>query len=448
MGDLQTLKSHLNTDDERVRDFQRKLYRKAKQEEEFRFYVLYDKVRLPYFLREAYRRCKCNHGVCGIDGMSFEDVEEYGVDKFLSEIMEELLNRTYKPSPVLRVYIPKANGKERPLGIPTIKDRVVQMSVKMVIEPIFEADFEDCSYGYRPKRSSGEAVKQIKKNLQEGKTDVLDADLSAYFDSIPHKELLQLIGRRISDRNVLHLIKMWLKVPVVENGRTYGGRKNRYGTPQGGVISPLLANIYLNGLDKAVCRQAGVFRCNKVGIVRYADDFILMAKRITPECVKYLQQLLKRMKLTLNTEKTRRINARKTAFDFLGHTFRYSKDLYGRDCKYWCVEPSKKAKKRLCSSIRNYLNKNGFCNPTEVVKGLNLKLKGWINYFTIEGVTYPTKAKRDIRYYLFKKLQRYYKRKSQRKSKLYRQGAFKVLVERYGLIDPTKYPLRRLPVKA
>ena len=448
MGDLQTIKNRPMTDDEKVRDFQRKIYRKAKQEKEFRFYVLYDKVRLPHFLREAYRRCKANNGACGIDGMTFEDVERYGVERFLSEIEEELLTRTYKPSAVLRVYVPKANGKERPLGIPTIKDRVVQMSVKMVIEPIFEADFEDCSHGFRPKRSSADAVKAIKKNLQEGKCDVLDADLSAYFDTIPHKELLQLIGMRISDRNILHLIKMWLKVPVVENGRTHGGRKNRYGTPQGGVISPLLANIYLNVLDRAVCRLTGMFRRNNVEIVRYADDFILMAREIPPECVEYLKWLLERMKLTLNAEKTTRINARETAFDFLGHTFRYSNDIYGRSWKYWRVEPSKKAKSKLRSTIRDYLRVNGLCNPSELAKDLNLKLRGWINYFTIDGVTYPNKAKKDIRYYLCTKLQRFYKRKSQRKSRLYRQGAFKVLVSRYGMIDPTKYPVRRQPVKA
>ena len=220
------------SDEERVRDFQRKLYQKAKQDETFRFYVLYDKVRLLYFLRESYKRCKANRGSAGVDGMTFMDVEIYGIDKFLAEIVAELESKTYKPQPVLRVYIPKANGKTRPLGIPVIKDRVIQMAVKLVIEPIFEADFEESSYGFRPRRSSGDAVRQIKQKLQEGKGEVFDADLSAYFDTIPHKELLQLVGKRISDENVLHLIKMWLKAPVMDNCRLTGGKENKLGTPQ------------------------------------------------------------------------------------------------------------------------------------------------------------------------------------------------------------------------
>ena len=279
MGNLQTRPKLQMSDKERVRDFQRKLYQKAKQEETFRFYVLYDKVRLPHFLRESYKRCKANRGVAGVDGMTFEDVEVYGVDKFLAEIGEELENRTYKPQPVLRVYIAKANDKTRPLGIPVIKDRILQMAVKLVIEPIFEADFEDSSYGFRPCRSAGDAVREIKQKLQEGKGEVFDADLSAYFDTIPHKELLQLIGKRISDKNVLHLIKMWLKAPVMENGRLTGRRKNKLGTPQGGVISPLLANIYLHELDKAVNREEGVFYQCGIKIIRYADDCAPRAQR-------------------------------------------------------------------------------------------------------------------------------------------------------------------------
>ena len=288
MGNLQIKPKHQMTDVERVQDLQRKLYRKAKQDKDFRFYVLYDKVRLPHFLREAYRRCKAKNGCPGVDGVSFQDVEVYGVDKFISEIIEELENRTYKPQAVLRVEIPKAKGKTRPLGIPTVKDRVVQMTVKLVIEPIFEADFEDNSYGFRPRRSAGDAVKEIKKNLQEGRSDVFDADLSAYFDTIPHKELMQLLALRISDQNILHLIKMWLKAPVMEDGRPKGGKKNKVGTPQGGVISPLLANIYLHLLDKAVNRTGGIFQRNGVKIVRYADDFVLMAEKIPEECYEYM----------------------------------------------------------------------------------------------------------------------------------------------------------------
>ena len=430
------------SDVERVQDLQRKLYRKAKQDKDFRFYVLYDKVRLPHFLREAYRRCKAKNGCPGVDGVSFQDVEVYGVDKFISEIIEELENRTYKPQAVLRVEIPKAKGKTRPLGIPTVKDRVVQMTVKLVIEPIFEADFEDNSYGFRPRRSAGDAVREIKKNLQEGRSDVFDADLSAYFDTIPHKELMQLLALRISDQNILHLIKMWLKAPVMEDGRPKGGKKNKVGTPQGGVISPLLANIYLHLLDKAVNRTGGIFQRNGVKIVRYADDFVLMAEKIPEGCLEYMNRMFSKMKLKLNEEKSRVVCAYEESFDFLGHTFRFSDDLYGRPFKYWNVEPSKKSQKKVRSNIREYLRKNGHKAPQILVDDLNAKLRGWINYFTIQGVTYPNKAKRNLRYYLGKKLKRYYKRKSQRKCKLYNQGALRVLVNKYGLVDPTKYALR------
>ncbi len=208
MSNLQVKPKHLLSDKERVENFQHNLYQKAKQDKKFRFYVLYDKVRIPYFLREAYKRCKSNKGKPGVDGVSFSDIEKLGVDKFLSEIIFELENKTYKPQAVLRVEIPKGNGKMRPLGIPTIKDRVIQMAVKFIIEPIFEADFEDNSYGYRPSRSSKDAVTEIKQNLKAGKCDIFDADLSGYFDTIPHKELMFLIALRISDKNILHLIKM------------------------------------------------------------------------------------------------------------------------------------------------------------------------------------------------------------------------------------------------
>mgnify|MGYP003542131487 CR=1 FL=1 len=442
MGNLQTRPKLQMSDKERVRDFQRKLYQKAKQEETFRFYVLYDKVRLPHFLRESYKRCKANRGVAGVDGMTFEDVEVYGVDKFLAEIGEELENRTYKPQPVLRVYIAKANDKTRPLGIPVIKDRILQMAVKLVIEPIFEADFEDSSYGFRPCRSAGDAVREIKQKLQEGKGEVFDADLSAYFDTIPHKELLQLIGKRISDKNVLHLIKMWLKAPVMENGRLTGRRKNKLGTPQGGVISPLLANIYLHELDKAVNREEGVFYQCGIKIIRYADDWVLMAKRMSQRALDYLNKLLKKMKLKLNEDKSRMVNAFDESFDFLGHTFRLDDDILGRKFrKYWNVEPSRKSQLKVRDKIREYLRHNGHKPPQDVANDLNTITRGWINYFTIKGVTYPGRAKRDLRYYLRGKLTRYYKRKSQRKCKLYNQGAFKVLVSRYGLIDPSKHAL-------
>lgn len=441
-NNLQTKRKSQMSDNERVRDFQRKLYQKAKQEPDFRFYVLYDKVRLPHFLREAYRRCKAKDGSPGVDGMRFEDVEENGKEKFLKEIIEKLKNRTYKPQPVLRVLIPKSNGKLRPLGIPVIEDRVIQMVVKLVIEPIFEADFEESSYGFRPKQSAKDAISEIKQNLKQEKVDIFDADLSNYFDTIPHKELLKLIGMRISDKNIIHLIKMWLKAPIMKDNRPIGGKKNKIGIPQGGVISPLLANIYLNLIDKAVNREDGAFCRFGIKIVRYADDFILMANKIPEESMKYLCQLLEMMKLKLNMEKSRSLYAKEDNFDFLGFTFGYKRDIFGRKgMKYWCIEPSKKSQKNVRQKVKEYIGKNGHKNSEKFVVGLNRIIRGWLNYFQIDGVSYSSKAKKNLKHYLNGKLVKFFKRKSQRRCKLYNQGALRVMIDKYGLIDPTKYTL-------
>jgi RNA-directed DNA polymerase len=430
--------SSKGNDDERVREFQRKLYRKAKQEPKFRFYILYDKISLPYMLREAYRRCAINQGSPGIDGQSFSDIKRKGEEEFLEEIEKELKNETYKPQMVLRKYIPKANGKMRPLGIPTIKDRVVQMACKMVVEPIFEADFEESSYGYRPKRSAKDAVEKIKAHLTEGKTEIYDADLSAYFDTILHKELMYLVEQRISDKRIVKLLRMWLKTPVYEDGRPRGGKKNQKGTPQGGVISPLLANIYLHLLDKAIKRDGGIFKAIGVKIVRYADDFVLMTKKLENRGLEYLKGMLERMQLKINEEKSRIVYAEKESFDFLGFTFRYDKDIYGREKRYWNVIPSKKSEKKVRENIDICLKENGHKGPAELVQKLNYIIRGWINYFDIPKVSYPKKAKRNLRYYLMTKMYRYYQRKSQRKCKLYRRGAFGELVRKYGLINPCK----------
>lgn len=441
--DLQMNQHPYKSDDEKVRDFQRKIYRKAKQERSFRFYVLYDKIRSPRFLREAYRRCRKKNGSAGMDDVTFWKIEnEIGMQKFLKEIETELNDKTYKPSPVLRIYIEKPNGKLRPLGIPTIKDRVAQMACKLAIEPIFEADFEEESYGFRPERSAKDAMKKIKENLKEGKTEVLDVDLTSYFDTIPHKELMFLIGRRISDRNVLHLIKMWLKVPVIEDGKISGGKKDKLGTPQGGVLSPLLANIYLNLLDKAVNRSDGHFKRQGARIVRYADDFVIMARKITSDLEWCLTGLLNRLKLRINVDKSDKVKAKEKSFDFLGFTIRYDHDLKGRKWRYWNIEPSKKSFNRKKLKLKTYLKKNGHKNPHLLSKELNAKLRGWLNYFEIPRVSYPARMKRKLRWYLAQRIYRFYKRKSQRKCKLYNQGAFEILVKKYGLIDPTKHFLK------
>jgi RNA-directed DNA polymerase len=445
VNDLQMEPRTPKSDTERIRDFQRKLYLKAKQEKEFQFYVLYDKVREPRFLREAYRRVKANNGNPGVDGVTFTDIENSGVEEFLVNIHEELEKKTYRPSSVLRVYIEKANGKLRPLGIPTIKDRVVQMSCKMVIEPIFEADFENSSYGFRPKRSAHDAIEAIEVNIKEGKTEILDADLSAYFDTIPHDKLMILVGKRISDKNVLHLIKMWLKAPVVEEGKIKGGKGNDRGTPQGGVISPLLANIYLHLVDRIVNKAESVFQQAGIRIVRYADDFVLMGKTIPQYAIEYLKKILERMELTLNEEKTKVLDVRNEAFDFLGFTVRHALGRSGK--KYLSIAPSKKAEKKFRANIDKYLKASLYFNDKQLVKGLNEKIRGWTNYFTIPGTSQTYKSRQSLSYYLGIKLEWYYQRKSQRGKRFPNQKAVNHLIRHNGLINMAKAPSLK-PVNA
>jgi RNA-directed DNA polymerase len=397
---------------------------------------LYDKIGHLHFLREAYRRVKASRGTPGIDGITFEQIEEDGLDAFLLALQEELRSRTYRPQPVKRVHIPKANGGTRPLGIPTIRDRVAQMSCKLVIEPIFEADFDDASYGFRPRRSAADAVSKIKEKLKEGKTEVLDADLSKYFDTIPHEKLLKLVAMRVSDKHVLHLIKLWLKTPVIEDGKMSGGKKNKVGTPQGGVISPLLANIYLNLVDKLV-RNHKAF--SGVEIVRYADDFVLMSRKIGKDVMHSLTYLFSRMGLSLNREKTRLIKARETPFNFLGFTFHYRKSAYQGDKYYLNIHPGKDAFQKMVTSIREELIHYRNRNSKDTVKMLNYKLRGWLNYFSIDGVSYTSITRRKLRMYLRDRLFRHQKRKSQRYRYAYCRGTFRRWVEKHGLVDPESY---------
>lgn len=439
-------KSQLS-DNERVRDFQRNLYQKAKREPNFRFYVLYDKVRLPHFLRKAYKRVKANGGVSGVDGVTFAEIEETGIEKYLSEISAELKQERYRPSPVKRVFIPKANGKKRPLGIPTIKDRIVQMSCKLVIEPIYEADFEDSSYGFRPKRSAKGAIREIKSNLKEGKTEVYEADISKYFDTIAHDKLLKVLARRISDRKVIHLIKMWLKSPILEDGKISGGKKNKLGTPQGGVISPLLANIYLHLLDRLVNTKE-MFKRIGIKIIRYADDFILMGKQIPADRLDYITFILNRMGLNLNMEKSRRINSKEESFNFLGFTFRFDRGQIDWHLRYWHIEPSMDSQNRVRENMKVYFRKNRYKAMSEFSPGLNAILRGWMNYYHIPRVSYCRKTFNRLKWHLDVSLWNHYKKKSQKVSKLYRRYGFDGMVKKYGLIDPTKYIYQHKLVKA
>jgi group II intron reverse transcriptase/maturase len=304
-----------------------------------------------------------------------------------------------------------------------------------------EADFEDSSYGFRPNRSAQDAIQAIKGHLIEGKTEVLDADLSAYFDTIPHEKLKKTLELRIADPRVLRLIKLWLQCPVIEKGKNLG--KSNKGTPQGGVISPLLANIYMHLVDRIVNNSKSLFQQGGIKIVRYADDFILMGKEITQEAIDKLRELLDRMELVLNETKTHQLNATEEPFNFLGFTIRYDKDTKGRQKKYWNIIPAAKSEKKVREKIRAYLQSRGHYAPQQVAVGLNAILRGWLNYFDIPGVSYPAMSKRRLRYYLMNKLWRYYNRKSQRRSRLYGNQAYELLIQKYGLIEPTKFSVKR-----
>lgn len=423
---------------ERVRLLQLKLYLKAKQEEEYNFYILYDKIFLDYILEEAYKRSKAKDGSPGVDCQSFDAVEKYGKDRILSEIKEEIRTHTYKPQPVKRVWIEKPGGGERPLGIPTIKDRVVQQACKIVIEPIFEADFNDSSYGFRPKRSAKGAITEIRNNLKEGKHVVYDADLSKYFDTIPHDKLEIVLRERITDSRVLDLIRQWLKVPIVEeDGKYSGGRSNRKGTPQGGVISPLLANIYMNVLDRVVNSDKGYFSKRGITMIRYADDFILMSRHINQKAVDKLHNYLRRMDLSINTKKSKLVNAKKEPFDFLGFRFRYDRSIFSRHKRFWNIIPKPSSEKKVRQKIRSKLKSIGHYPPEEVVLELNALLRGWMNYYKIEKVSYTQVSFKKLDKYLRTSLRRYYNRKSQRKSCFRGQDAYYSLVS-HGLIKPYK----------
>lgn len=422
---------------ERVRLLQLKLYLKAKQEKSYKFYILYDKLFLRHVLTLAYARCKSNGRSPGIDGMTYKDVEEYGREKFLEELGEELRKRTYKPQAVKRVWMDKENGGKRPLGIPTIRDRVAQQACKMIIEPIWEADFDDSSHGFRPKRSSAGAVTEIKRNLKGGMNDVFDADLSKYFDTIPHDKLEVALKERIADPKVLHLIKQWLKAPIVEEDGTFtGGKSNKKGTPQGGVISPLLANIYMNLLDRIVNRPNGYFENLGIRMIRYADDFILMSKHINQEAIMRLHNYLDRMGLVINKEKSRQVRARETPFDFLGFSFRYDRSVLFEGSKFWNVVPKPKSQKKIRQTINTRLKSITHYPAEAVVAELNPIIRGWMNYYRIDKVSYTQVAFKKLDDYLRRRLNRFYNRKSQRKSRLHGQEAFKLLTRQYGLITP------------
>src|SRR5213594_4083955 len=373
------------TTPDKIRDLQIKLYRKAKNEPGFRFYQLYDKVYREDILLHAYRLAKANDGAPGVDGESFEDIESRGREEWLNGLRKDLHDKTYKPQPVRRKMIDKPGGGERPLGIPTIRDRVAQTAAKLVLEPIWEAELEPNAYGYRPQKSAQDAIRKVHEFLCAGYTDVVDADLSKYFETIPHRELMQSVARRIVDRDVLRLIKAWLKAPVEErdekgNRRMTGGQSSTRGTPQGGVVSPLLANLYMNRFLK-YWRITERGKALGAQVVNYADDFVILTRRQAAEARDWTRQVMTRLGLNLNEAKTKLKEARQESFDFLGYTFgsqHYRKT--GRE--YLGASPSKKSLARLRQKVNEVLASDNPETWPEVRARLNRILRGWSNYFS------------------------------------------------------------------
>lgn len=369
---------------EKVRKLQRKLYAAAKQQVGRRFHALYDQIHRSDVLWEAWERVRRNRGAAGVDAMTLEAVRDYGVERLLAELQNDLRTGRYRPQPVLRRYIPKGDGKKRPLGIPTVKDRVVQAAAKLVLEPIFEADFKPSSYGFRPRRSTTQALENIRELANCGYNHVLDADIRDYFGSINQELLMGRIRQRVSDRKVLKLLRGWLKAGVIEEGRI---SETVSGTPQGGVISPLLSNIYLHFLDAVWQRQ-----CAEVGaLVRYADDFVVMCKsaKLVEEAERRVGIILGRLRLDLNPEKTRKVNLSfgREGFDFLGCHLRkrLSGRLYKEGLKRHFLQrcPSARSMKRIRQKVKDLTGpkRNGVKDVRVLIKDLNPVLQGWGNYF-------------------------------------------------------------------
>jgi group II intron reverse transcriptase/maturase len=432
---------------ENIRELQRKLYRKAKQEKEYRFYLLYDKVYRMDILSHAYRLIRANKGVPGIDEVTFESIEEMegGEQRYLASIADELKNKIYKAMPVRRVYIPKADGSKRPLGIPTVKDRVVQMAVKIVIEPIFEADFQENSYGFRPKRDAHQAMNDVSLQLRSGKTQVIDADISKYFDTIPHDKLLNLVAKRIVDKNILKLIKMWLKAPVVEedNGKKkYKG--NDKGTPQGGVISPLLANIYLDVLD-TIWKLKKVQERLGARLIRYADDFVVLCENNTERILRGIRAVLNSLELKLNEEKTKVAEVRQQDITFLGFSIGVKKSIR-TGSEFPLIRPSKEALKHIKAEIKSLTDRTNLALPTEVVvRKLNEVVRGWVGYFRY-GSCSRDMAK--LKRYLEERVQTYLRHKHRKKGRGFMVYPYHYLYESLGLYKiPTTAPYK-MPVKA
>jgi RNA-directed DNA polymerase len=436
---------------ETVGKLQMALQAKAKAASNFRFYALYDKVYRRDVLYHAYRCCRANQGSPGVDGQSFEDVEAYGLDRWLDALTQSLKEKTYRPDPVRRVWIPKPDGKERPLGIPTIRDRVVQMAVVLVIQPIFETDLPEEQFGYRPGKSALNAVQAVQQRLDAGYTEVVDADLSGYFDSIPHAELMKSVARRISDRQLLHLVKMWLETPVEETDEQ--GRKRRTtrnkdegrGTPQGGVISPLLANLYMRRFVVA-WRECGHEQRLDARIVNFADDFVICCKAgKASEAMAVMRRMMEKLRMTVNEKKTRQCRLPDETFDFLGYTFGRCYSIR-KGTGYLSPKPRKSKVQRVCQEVSALTARRWYWKDVQqVVEGLNARLSGWANYFCLGPVG---KAYRIIDKHARKRLRQWLCEKHHARGEGYTRYPDEYLHDRLGLTRLEGRKRRQLWAKA
>lgn len=412
---------------QKIRDLQKALYLKAKQSPKLRFYALYDKVYRRDVLHHAFALCRANHGAAGPDGKTFEDIEREGVEALLVRLTEQLKEKTYRPGPVRRVYIPKANGGERPLGIPNIADRVVQMAVKLVVEPIFEADFESDSYGFRPQRNAHQALTEVRQCIADGMTWVIDADVTAYFDTIPHDKLMKVVASRIVDGSVLALIKLFLVAPVIDARDGGGPRCPTAGTPQGGVISPLLANLYLHLLDRSFRRRVdqGEFDGR---LIRYCDDFVLMTRRQPEQELSWLNALMSRLGLSLHPDKTRVVDARNERFDFLGYRV-------GWRSKQLMLDVSPKSYKRIHARLRQ-TTRLLFLPIEEIVDKLNPYIRGARSYFRLA----PWWSLRTIDGYMAQRMARWWRRKLGLKYPAWSRVSEGQLHTKHGLVSWADVP--------